>query len=103
MTPLWHVAGYALGAGTALLGRDAAMACTVAVEEVIAEHYQDQIRQLDDDEAELKQTIEKFRAEEIEHKQTALDHGARDAPGYEVLSVVVKTGSRLAIWLSERI
>ncbi len=105
LTPLWHVAGYALGAGTALLGREAAMACTVAVEEVIEEHYAEQAAQLDndDDEADLKNTIEKFRAEEIEHKETALERGARDAPGYEVLTAAVKTGSRLAIWLSERI
>ena len=102
LTPLWHVAGYALGAGTALLGREAAMACTVAVEEVIEEHYSDQVSRLDDDETDLKNTIEEFRAEEVEHKQTALKHGAQDAPGYEVLSAAVKTSSRLAIWLSER-
>ncbi len=103
LTSLWHVAGYALGAGSALLGREAAMACTVAVEEIIEEHYADQMTRLDDAEADLKSTIEDFRAEEIEHKKTALDHGAKNAPGYELLTTAVKTGSRLAIWLSERI
>ncbi len=101
-TPLWHVAGYALGASTAMLGEKAAMACTVAVEEVIDEHYAKQRAQLGDDEAELRDTIEKFRQDEVEHKDTALAHDAKDAPGYEMLSGAIKAGSRLAIWLSER-
>lgn len=103
LSPLWHVAGYALGAGTALLGKEAAMACTEAVEEVIDEHYQHQLDQLGDDEKELKETIEKFRAEEIEHRDIARDKGAAEAPGYEVLTGAVKAGSKLAIWLSSRI
>ncbi len=102
LTPLWHMAGYALGASTAMLGEKAAMACTVAVEEVIDEHYAKQRAQLGDDEAELRDTIEKFRQEEVEHKDTALAHDAKDAPGYEILSGAIKAGSRLAIWLSER-
>ena len=103
LTPLWHAAGFALGVGTALLGKEAAMACTEAVEEVIDEHYAAQSRKLGDDEAELRETIEKFRAEEIEHRDTARDEGAADAPAYEALTGLVKAGSRLAIWLSSRI
>jgi ubiquinone biosynthesis monooxygenase Coq7 len=103
LQPLWHVAGFALGAATALLGEKAAMACTVAVEEVIDEHYRAQIDALPDEEAGLKATLEEFRREEVEHRDTALAHGALAAPGYEVLSSAIKAGSRLAIWLSSRI
>lgn len=103
LSPLWSVAGFALGAGTALLGKEAAMACTEAVEEVIDEHYQHQLKQLGDDELELKETIQKFRDEEIEHRDIARANGAADAPGYELLTSAVKTGSKLAIWLSSRI
>ena len=103
LQPLWHVAGFALGAATALLGERAAMACTVAVEEVIDRHYAEQAERLGEDEAELRATIEKFRADELEHKDEALAHGAEGAPGYEVLTAAVKAGSRLAIWLSTRI
>jgi ubiquinone biosynthesis monooxygenase Coq7 len=108
LTPLWHIAGFALGAGTALLSREAAMACTVAVEEVIIEHYADQsarLGALPSNEAEpvLKQMIEEFRAEEVEHCDTARANDAEKAPGYTILSSAIKTGSRLAIWLSERV
>ena len=105
LMPLWHVAGFALGAGTALLGERAAMACTVAVEEVIDEHYAKQIEALADagEEAALRQRLEEFRADEIAHRDTGLAHGAREAPGYEPLTAFIKAGSRLAIWLSERI
>ena len=103
LTPLWHVAGFALGAGTALMGEKAAHACTVAIEEVIDEHYGKQAEQLGDDESALRDTIERFRADEIAHRDEALEHGAREAPGYEVLTSAIKAGSRLAIWLSERI
>ena len=101
--PIWHVAGFALGAATALMGPKAAMACTVAVEEVIDEHYREQIAALPDDEGGLKETLEKFRQEEVEHKNEALDRGAEQAPGYEPLAAAIKAGSRLAIWLSTRI
>ncbi len=105
LLPFWHVAGFALGAGTALLGEKAAMACTVAVEEVIDEHYARQVKRLDAEGAEkkLRDTFEEFRLEEVEHKQTSLDRGARDAPGYEALTGLIKAGSRLAIWLSTRV
>ena len=102
LQPLWSVAGFALGAATALMGDKAAMACTVAIEETIEEHYAHQAAALGDDEAELRSTIEKFRAEEIEHKDTALAAGAEQAPAYEALTGAIKAGSRLAIWLSTR-
>lgn len=100
--PLWHVAGYALGAATALLGRDAAMACTVAVEEVIDEHYERQSTALGEAEPEIKATIDRFRAEEIEHRDIGLAEGAERTPGYALLKSAIKTGSRAAIWLAER-
>ena len=102
LMPLWHVAGFVLGAGTALLGERAAMACTVAIEEVIDEHYRGQLDRLEDADGDLKETVAQFRQDELNHRDTALAHGAREAPAYEALSAVVKTGSRLAIWLSER-
>lgn len=103
LSPLWHLAGFALGAGTALLGEKAAMACTVAVEETIDEHYARQAEQLGEDEAALKDTILKFRADEIEHRDIGLEYGAEQAPAYPLLSTAIKGGCRLAIWLSERI
>ena len=103
LSPLWHVAGFALGAATALMGERAAMACTVAVEGVIDEHYAEQARRLGADEAELKQVIEEFRADELEHRNQALAGGAEQAPGYELLSATIKAGSRMAIWLSSRL
>jgi len=102
LQPLWHVAGYALGAATALLGARAAMACTVAVEETIDEHYARQAEQLGEDEADLRRLIVEFRADEIEHRDLGLAHGAAETPGYEVLKGTIKAGSRLAIWLAER-
>ncbi len=103
LSPLWHVAGFALGAGTALLGPKAAMACTQAVEEVIEEHYAAQAAALGDDEAKLRARIEEFRADEIEHRDRAIAEGAEDTPGHALLTETVKAGSRLAIWLSSRI
>lgn len=103
LQPVWHVAGFALGAATAMLGPRAAMACTVAVEEAIDEHYAGQARALGDDEQPLRRRIEEFRADELEHRDTALKHDAERAPAYPLLAAAIKTGSRLAIWLSERI
>jgi len=105
LAPIWNLAGYALGAATALMGEKAAMACTAAVEEVIDEHYASQAAALEKDgeaQAHFKKTIEKFRADEIQHRDTALEHGAEQAPGYRVLSETIKAGCRLAIKLSER-
>jgi ubiquinone biosynthesis monooxygenase Coq7 len=103
LTPLWHVAGFALGAATALLGEKAAMACTVAVEEVIDEHYAQQVRELADRDGPLAAELESFRRDEVVHRDEALAHGAVQAPGYELLGAAIKSGSRLAIWLSTRI
>ncbi|MDX1710178.1 MAG: demethoxyubiquinone hydroxylase family protein [Rhodovibrionaceae bacterium] len=101
--PLWHVAGFALGAATAMMGERAAMACTVAVEETIDEHYAGQIRDLEGEgEDDLRRTMEEFRQEELEHRDIGLEHEAEQTPGYELLSHAIKTGSRLAIWLSKR-
>jgi ubiquinone biosynthesis monooxygenase Coq7 len=102
LQPLWHVAGFALGAATAMLGEKAAMACTVAVEEVIDEHYRRQCRRLGESEPQLRDTIEEFREDELEHRDVALQHGAKEAPGYAPLTFAIKNASRLAIWLSER-
>ena len=101
--PVWHVAGFALGAATAFLGPKAAMACTVAVEEVIDEHYRAQTETLGSDERPLQQTIDKFRTEEQHHRDTGLAQGAEQAPAYPVLTAAIKAGSRLAIWLAERV
>jgi ubiquinone biosynthesis monooxygenase Coq7 len=106
LAPVWSVAGYALGAVTALMGQKAAMACTAAVEEVIDQHYARQAASLEKDGAAnvaLRETIEQFRADEIQHRETAIEHGAEEAPGYRILSETIKAGCRLAIKLSERI
>lgn len=103
LTPLWHVGGFLLGAGTALLGEKAAMACTEAVEEVIDDHYANQIKELGDEEGDLAETLEKFRLEEVEHRETAVKHGAKETPGYELLSGLIKLGCRTAIKIAERV
>jgi ubiquinone biosynthesis monooxygenase Coq7 len=103
LLPLWHVAGFALGAATAALGERAAMACTVAVEEAIDEHYAAQTAALGADEAPLRETIETFRREELEHRDIGLDNGAEQAPGYRLMSLAIKAGCKLAIRISERV
>jgi ubiquinone biosynthesis monooxygenase Coq7 len=103
LLPLWQIAGFALGAATAALGPRAAMACTVAVEETIDAHYAAQAAALDDDEAPLRETIEKFRSEEVTHRDTALANEAEQAPGYRLMTAVIKAGCKAAIKLSERI
>jgi len=103
MLPLWHVAGFALGAVTAALGERAAMACTVAVEEAIDAHYAGQIDALSEDEAALRDRIAGFRDEELRHRETGLAHGALDAPGYRWLTAAIKAGCRAAIVISERL
>ncbi len=101
--PLWSVAGWALGAATALLGERAAMACTVAVEEVIDEHYRAQADYLAAADPALTRTILEFRADELAHRDAAIAQGARETPGYDLLAAAIKTGSRAAIWLSTRL
>ena len=103
LLPVWHVAGYALGAVTAAMGARAAMACTVAVEEAIDAHYAAQSEALGDDEPELRATIEEFRAEELEHRDIGLANEAELAPAYKLLSAVIKAGCRVAIRVSERV
>ncbi len=102
LLPFWHVAGFALGAATALMGPKAAMACTVAVESVIADHYQDQIDQLPEG-SELTPTLTQFRAEEMEHHDAGLAHDAEEAPMYPLLTGIIKRGCRAAIWVAERV
>src|ERR1700742_2153080 len=103
LEPVWRIAGFALGAATALMGEKAAFACTAAVEEAIDEHYASQIEALGETDPDFKKTVEDFRADEAAHRQTALDHGAEKAPGYRLLSEAIKTGCRVAIKLSEKI
>lgn len=99
--PLWHIGGYALGAVTALMGEKAAHACTIAVEEVIDEHYQSQLAQLASD-SPLATLIETCRQDEVHHKEMAENLGGREAPAFPVLEGLVKGISRAAIWLSTR-
>ena len=101
--PLWMVAGYALGAATALLGERAAMACTAAVEDVIHTHYQKQAEYLGDADPQLRDTILAFRDDELAHRKIAIAQGAEDTLGYELITGAIRAGSRLAIWLSTRL
>lgn len=103
MTPLWRLAALGLGAGTALMGEKAAHACTEAVESVIEEHYADQISEISDRDPELAAELTKFRDEELAHHDHAVEHGSRDAPGYGLLSAMIKAGCRAAIKISERV
>jgi 3-demethoxyubiquinol 3-hydroxylase len=101
LLPFWHLAGFALGFATAAMGSRAAMACTVAVEEAIDAHYTGQIEELGDAEPPLREALEKFRAEEREHRDMALANEAERAPGYRLLSAAIRAGCRVAIRLSE--
>ena len=103
LLPIWNIAGYALGAGTALMGEKAAMACTVAVEKVIGEHYQGQIELLEDDQKKLKLTIKKFAADELEHHDIGIAHDAERTPGYKILTKVIEIGCKTAIAISKKI
>lgn len=105
LQPFWSAAGYALGAATALIGPEAAMACTAAVEEEIDRHYSDQLDRLleTDADPELAEMIERFREDEREHRDTALASGAEQAPAYPLLSGLIRLGCRAAIRVSERI
>ena len=103
LSPVWHVAGFGLGAATALMGEKAAMACTAAVEEVIEQHYGEQIEELKATEPELSETLQQFRDDELEHKHTAEEHGAKQAAGWPVMRAVIKFGCQTAIRISEKI
>ena len=101
--PLWDVLGVALGFGSALLGKKAAMLCTASVEEVIENHYQNQRNKLGDDEKKLKENIEKFKSDETNHKNIAYDSGATNKGFYSIMDKIIKTGSKIAINVSEKI
>ena len=100
--PLWDILGVTLGFGTAILGKKAAMLCTASVEEVIDDHYKSQTFKLGEDEKKLKEKIEKFRADELEHKDIAYEEGATKKGVYNILDKVIKTSSRIAIAISEK-
>ena len=101
--PLWDLLGVGLGFGSTLMGKKAAMLCTASVEEVIDKHYQNQIDQLDKSEKELKNNIIKFREDELHHKDIAYEKGATKKGFYSILDKVIKTGSKIAINISEKI
>ena len=101
--PLWDILGLGLGFGSTILGKKAAMLCTASVEEVIDEHYLNQINQIKDDEKKLREKIKKFRQDEIDHKDIAYEEGATKKGLYSVMDKVIKTGSRIAINISEKI
>ncbi|MGN6375016.1 MAG: demethoxyubiquinone hydroxylase family protein [Sphingomonas sp.] len=103
LQPFWDVAGFALGAVTAAIGPEAAMACTAAVETEIDKHYADQLDQLGEDDAELSAAVREFQAEELEHRDTALASGAETAPAYPLMSALIRGGCRVAIALAKRI
>ena len=103
LLPLWDLLGVGLGFGSTLLGKKAAMLCTASVEEVIDKHYQDQINQLESDEKDLKSKIIKFREDELHHKDIAYEQGASKKGLYSIMDKIIKTGSRIAINISEKI
>ena len=101
--PLWDLLGVGLGFGSTLIGKKAAMLCTASVEEVIDQHYQNQINQLKNDEKELKSKIIKFRDDELHHKDIAYEEGATKEGFYSIMDKIIKTGSKIAIGISEKI
>ena len=103
LAPVWRAAGFALGAGTALLGEKAAHACTEAVETVIGDHYAGQVAELEGRDPALAAELARFRDEELAHRDTAVEEGAREAPGYGVLAAAVRFGCRAAIRISEKL
>ena len=103
LDPLWGAAGFTLGVVTAALGPKAAMACTIAVEEVIGEHYQKQADILGEDERELQATVERFRDEELEHRNIAVEHDGREAKHYSLLRKVIQRGCHTAIKIAEKV
>jgi len=103
LLPLWDLLGVGLGFGSAIIGKKATMLCTASVEEVIDEHYQNQINELDSEEKILKEKIKKFREDELHHRDIAYEHGASKKGLYSILDKIIKTGSKVAISLSEKI
>ena len=103
LLPLWNITGFTLGIATALMGERTAMACTVAVEKVIGEHYRKQQSLLEDDHKELKRTISKFEKDELEHHDIGIAHEAEQTPGYKILSKFIEIGCKTAIAVSKKI
>ena len=103
LLPLWDVMGVVLGFGTALLGKKAAMLCTASVEEVIVDHYQNQLKKLGNDEIDLKAKIEKFKGQETNHKNIAYESGATNKGIYSIMDKIIRTSSKIAITISEKI
>ena len=103
MLPLWDLMGISLGFGTAMLGKKAAMLCTASVEEVIERHYENQLSKIGDDEKDLKTKIEKFKGDEVNHKNIAYESGATKNGLYSIMDKIIKTGSKIAISISEKI
>ena len=103
LLPLWNVMGFGLGVASAVMGEKAAMACTIAVEEVIGEHYAKQAETLNDDHKELKNTLMKFRDDEVDHLDIGVEHDGENATGYEIMKTIVQFGCRTAIKISEKI
>ena len=103
MLPLWDLMGVSLGFGTALLGKKAAMLCTASVEEVIENHYENQLSKIGEDEKDLKKKIEKFKGDEVNHKNTAYESGATKSGLYSIMDKIIRTGSKIAITISEKI
>ena len=103
LLPLWDVIGVTVGFGSALLGKKVTLLCTASVEEVIDEHYKDQLKKLGDDEKDLKKNIEKFKEDEVNHKNMAYESGATNKGLYSIMDKVIRTGSRIAITISEKI
>ena len=103
LLPLWDLLGLSLGFGSTILGKKAAMLCTASVEEVIDEHYKNQINQLENDEKHLKEKITKFRRDELDHKDIAYEEGATKKGFYSIMDKIIKTGSKFAINISEKI
>ena len=101
--PLWDLLGVGLGFGSAIIGKKATMLCTASVEEIIDQHYQNQINQLKSDEKELKSKIVKFRNDELQHKDIAYEEGATKKGFYSIMDKIIKTGSKIAIGISEKI
>ena len=103
LLPVWDLMSVALGFGSALLGKKAAMLCTISVEEVIDDHYQSQLKKIGDDQKDLKEKIEKFKMNKVDHKNIAYESGATNKGLYSIMDKVIRTGSRIAITVSEKI
>ena len=103
MLPLWDIMGVALGFGTVLLGKKATMLCTASVEEVIEKHYENQLKKIGSDEKDLKDKIEKFKSDDINHKNIAYETGATNKGLYSIMDKIIRTSSKIAITISEKI